>query len=351
MGNANFTFCIPNLNKIDFLPACIQGVLEQTSDTWHCVFVDGYSTDGSWEYMQQFAKDSRFTLLRGKRQGMYADWNYCLEQVNTEYFYFLTSDDFCYPQLISKTTQALDKHLDIDACHFKFEYINEHDQITRCYEDIISAEMPIYLSGSDYYHRRSALFEVMMHFVYRTVYRTITSLVLRKRVIAKVGPFSSDFGSAGDYDWTLRLGLHTDILFMPETLTAWRKYDGQATQSPHSLANNKRILDIAKVNYSRLLESSLRQKLGKTPDAEMILSRLSNDYEFELYKQLHQSRSVAAAIRDLAVALRRYPLHYLDAILKRLGRSPLRTQLARDELATKLVQEYQLQWPPTPIRL
>jgi glycosyltransferase involved in cell wall biosynthesis len=351
MNAPKFTFCIPNLNKIDFLPACIESMLAQDNDAWHCVFVDGYSTDGSWEYMQQFANDSRFNLLRGKRQGMYEDWNYCLEQVNTEYYAILTSDDLCHPQLISKTTQALDKYTDINACHFKFEYIDAQASIIRTYEDVIQAEMPIYLSSSNYAHRRSALFEFMMHFVYRTIYRTITSLVLRKKTIAEVGRFSSRFGSAGDYDWTMRLALSTDVLFLPETLTAWRKYEGQATQSPLSAVNTKRVIDIARANLKRFKQSDTLQTVSKVKGNIPLMACLSHDYEMSLYNRIGEGVSLPENFGYLLLALKSYPLHYFEKALKRLGRKTTKAFIHRDDLAAKLIQDYYLTWPPMPTDL
>ncbi|MBE9139438.1 glycosyltransferase [Nodosilinea sp. LEGE 07088] len=347
MSKPSFTFCIPNLNKIDFLPACIDSMLAQDSDTWRCVFVDGYSTDGSWDYMQQFANDPRFTLLRGKRQGMYADWNYCLEQVTTEYFYMLTSDDLCYPRLVSQTTQALDQYRDIDACHFKFEYINEHNQITRTYDDIVAAEMPIYLSASSYAHRRMAMFEFLMHFVYRTIYRTMTSLVLRRSVIDTVGFFSRQYGPAGDYDWTLRLAMHTDVLFLPETLTAWRKYEGQATQSPYAVDSCRRMLAIATANLKAY------QTLKVTPELpeQLLLSFLSNTYETALYRHAHNPQHGIANIRQLGLAVYSYPLHYLNALAKRLRFPLLQPTVTKSGLATTLMQRYHLRWPPEAIDL
>ncbi|PSN14670.1 hypothetical protein C7293_10705 [filamentous cyanobacterium CCT1] len=345
MNTPNFTFCIPNLNKIDFLPACIESMLAQDSDTWRCVFVDGYSTDGSWEYMQQFANDPRFTLLRGKRQGMYADWNYCLEQVTTEYFYFLTSDDLCYPQLISKTTSALERYPDIDACHFKFDYINEHDQITRTYKEIIAAEMPIYLSASDYPHRRQALFEFLMHFVYRTIYRTMTSLVLRRSLISKVGPFSTQFGSAGDYDWTMRLTMHTDTLFIPETLTAWRKYEGQATQSPRSLESISRVFDIAKANLEICRDNQFLFSKKTRLEERLLLSLLSNAYRTALYKQAYSEKTLYGKLRLLSQATYNYPMHYFNLTLKRLGLTLPKLISNKAELSQKLIQTYHIRWP------
>lgn len=354
MNFPKFTFCVPNLNKIEFLPACIESMLAQDDDSWHCVFVDGYSIDGSWEYMQQFANDSRFSLLRGKRQGMYQDWNYCLDQVNTEYFYILTSDDLCHPQLISKTTQALDKFTDIDACHFKFEYINSQNLVVRTYEEIIQAEMSIYLSSSHYAHRRSSLFEFMMHFVYRTIYRTITSLVLRKRTIVTVGRFSSSFGSAGDFDWTMRLALCTDILFLPETLTAWRRYEGQATQSPFAVVNTKRVLDIARVNLARFEQLNTLKIISKSniSNIKMPLMRcLTYDHKMSLYNRIGKGVTFFENTSYLLLALKSYPLHYFYKVLKRLGYKTSNAYISREDLAAILIRDYSLTWPPIPSNL
>ena len=65
-------------------------------------------------------------------------------------------------------------------------------------------------------HRRSAHCEFMMHLVYRTIYRTMNSLVFRKNIIEKMNGFSSSYGSAGDYDWSMRLSFYTDVLYIPE---------------------------------------------------------------------------------------------------------------------------------------
>jgi glycosyltransferase involved in cell wall biosynthesis len=163
--------------------------------------VDGYSTDGSWEYIQQFAEYTRFLIIRGTGQGIYPDWNECLKYVNTEYFYFLTSDDTCYPELVSKTTEALDRYPDVDACHFQFALINRQGSIKSNYEVITEKFFPLYTSVNKYAHRRSGITEFILHTVYRSLYISMTSLVFRRNLIDKIQGFPHIYGTVGDCDY------------------------------------------------------------------------------------------------------------------------------------------------------
>ncbi len=334
-----FTFCIPNLNKIDFLPACIESMLAQDCDDWCCVFVDGFSTDGSWEYMQQFADDPRFRLMRGLRNGMYADWNYCLAQVETEYFYILTSDDTCEPGLVSTTVNALDHFPNVDACHFQFDYINQIGEVTHGYECVLQSQFPFYSNVYQYAHLRAGTTEVALHFIYRTLYITIHSLVFRQRLIEKIGYFSTEYGSVGDYDWSMRLGLHTDILYIPDNLASWRVYEGQATQkdSESALA---RLLEIARKN-SKLLPEITKKNL---------ISQLLSDTMAARYKNAVRSQGLGNKLAQLANAVRSHPEFLLLYAHRKAvgtfdedGGTP---RFSKKVAAKKIISEGSLAWPP-----
>lgn len=348
MGNPKFTFCVPNLNKIDFLPACIESILHQDCPDWCCVFVDGYSSDGSWEYMQKFSSDSRFKILRGVRKGMYADWNECLNHVDTEYFYFLTSDDTCFPTLVSTTTSQLDDHPDIDACHFQFAYIDEHGAITRSPQEIIHHQFPLYAHINQFVHRRSGLCEFMLHYAYRSPYVTITSLVFRRRLIEKLEGFSLSYGSSGDYDWTMRLCLETDILYIPELLATWRIYEGQATSEGRSPHIAKRGLDIAKSNLDIFMDKiKVNPDMMKDLKGPQLLAHLSYEHEFRCYKESLKSREVHTAIKYFYRLFSQYPNIFLTHLFSRITASEdFNMHQSRTFFAHHLIRKYQLQWPP-----
>ncbi|MEO1522038.1 MAG: glycosyltransferase [Cyanobacteria bacterium J06633_2] len=352
MGNPRFTFCVPNLNKIDFLPACIESILNQTSDDWCCVFVDGYSTDGSWEYMQQFSSDPRFKLLRGLKKGMYADWNECLTHVETEYFYFLTSDDTCFPNLVSATTTQLNHHPDIDACHFQFAYIDEHGAVTRSPKDIIQHQFPLYKDVNQMPHRRSGLCEFVMHYAYRSPYVTITSLVFRRSIIEKLGGFRLDYGSSGDYDWTMRLCLETDILYLPELLATWRIYEGQATSGGRSPKIAKRGLDIASQNLTEVLERGADHPIAKALShrgltTPQLLAHLAYEYDFRRYKDSIKARDIKTAIALFVRLMLNYPVLFGVHLTSRLTQPKnFNIHQSRTSFAQRLIRTYDLSWPP-----
>jgi glycosyltransferase involved in cell wall biosynthesis len=352
MTQPRFTFCVPNLNKIEFLPACIDSILRQTSDDWCCVFVDGYSSDGSWEYMQQFSADPRFKLLRGLKKGMYADWNECLAHVDTEYFYILTSDDTCFPNLVSATTRQLDRHPDVDACHFQFAYIDSQGIITRSPTDIIQHQFPLYQDINQVTHRRSGVCEFVMHYAYRSPYVTITSLVFRRRIIEKLGGFRLGYGSSGDYDWTMRLCLETDILYLPELLATWRIYDGQATSGGRSPNVAQRGLTIASDNLTEFLRQKPTHPMAQALKRQgltlpQLLAHLAYEYDFRRYKERIQSRKWMGAIALLLRLVVTYPLLFSTHLGARLTRSKdFNIHQSRTSFAQRLIKAYRLSWPP-----
>lgn len=345
MSNPKFTFCIPNLNKIQYLPACIDSMLSQTCGDWKCIFVDGYSTDGCWEYMQQYADDPRFILKRGLKQGMYADWNECLKHVDTEYFYFLTSDDTCYPELVSTTTQELDRHQDIDACHFNFSMINEAGHIVKDPNEITLQRCDIYHQLNQHFHRRSGIFDYFMHYVYRAIYTTITSLVFRKRLISNIGGFSTQCGSVGDFDWTMRMNLATDVLFIPKLLATWRIYEEQATKCSTRYDNKEKLLKIAIENLNLFAEKQTRFDLAKPIDRNKLIKDFRIEHASSAYERIFLSRNLTDFLENAKFSVQNYPLYPYKKIINRLSLNRFYPYPKRTDLAHDLIYEYGLKWP------
>jgi glycosyltransferase involved in cell wall biosynthesis len=349
MSNPRFTFCIPNLNKIQYLPACIESMLAQDCSDWKCVFVDGYSTDGSWEYIQQFASDSRFLLLRGVKQGMYADWNECLKYVNTEYFYFLTSDDTCFPNLVSTTVTYLDTYSNIDACHFQYAIIDQNGDTLSSYTKDIQSRFTLYGDVIQYPHIRSGICEFMMHFVYRSIYTTITSLVFRRNLIQKLKKFGTIYGPAADYDWTMRMTLFTDVLYIPMLLATWRTYEDQITRKSSPVTHKTALLKIASENLSLFSNTEHAQSLKKCINYQYMLADFFDEHASYIYAEVFLSKTLSNAIKYAVLATLSYPTYPAKKIINRLSRNGLYVYPARIDLAKKIIDEYGVQWPPAPL--
>lgn len=346
MSKAKFTFCVPNLNKIRYLPTCIESILAQDCDHWTCVFVDGYSNDGCWEYMRQFANHPQFKILRGARQGMYPDWNICLEHVETEYFYFLTSDDTCAANLVSVTTAALDQFPTLDACHFKFDFINEAGAILP--QKKYWLESSIYSHANTYPHIRPGLFEFLMHYTYRAIYTTITSLVFRKPLIQQLQGFKSIYSSSGDYDWTMRMALCTDVLYLPETLATWRVYQEQATRQVQRFDYHQRSLAIAKDNLKSPQLSALEAKLGITIAKHILLRNFLDNHAAFLRKKMMHPSSWQEFIQFFQFILQENPSYIPRTLIKKLTLNTVFPGFDPLKLSQELVKTCHIHWPPEP---
>ncbi len=331
---------------MQYLPACIESMLAQDCPDWKCVFVDGYSTDGSWEYMQQFAADPRFLIRRGIKQGMYADWNECLKHVETEYFYFLTSDDTCFPELVSTTINALDAYPNVDVCHFQFCLINKAGETVQSFEDITRQQFGLYSEVNHHAHLRFGLCEFMMHFVYRAIYTTITSLVFRRTVIDSLKGFKTTCGVIADYDWTMRLGLFTDVLYIPKLLATWRTYVEQATRGSKRLENQAHLLAIAQENLHYAASTKHIHKLEQAINPNQLLADFRAQHASALYEQLFTAKSIINIRTYLACAISTYPSYLSKKALNRLSLNVLYAYPRRIDLAQKLLREYDLPWPP-----
>jgi hypothetical protein len=245
------------------------------------------------------------------KKGMYADWNECLKYIDTDFFYFLTSDDTCYPQLVSTTTKALDAYPDIDVCHFNFNYIDETGQVTKTPKEITQEQCGFYSQVNEYAHIRDGLCEFFMHFAYRAIYTTITALVFRHRLIEQLQGFKTTCGPIGDYDWTMRMGLFSNTLFIPEILATWRLYGEQATRQTTRLAAAERLLQVAQENLTTYGKSSLFCSLKRPLNTKALLQDFHQRCAAGLVASL-TSRGTTVPNRLIALLElgRRYPPLY-----------------------------------------
>lgn len=189
-----------------------------------------------------------------------------------------------------------------------------------------------------------------MHFVYRTLYVTITSLVFRRNLIEKMKGFSTIHGFMGDYDWTMRLGLFTDLLYIPELLATWRKHEEQSTYNLYSSPHlHKNWLRIAEVNLDFFAISDKVKLLTNPLNKQYLLSDLVNSYTHCLYKQIRFSKSLFSNIEYLYLFLKSDPFYFIKKSIRKLSRNRLYTYYQKKVLAYNLINKYDLEWPPVKV--
>lgn len=101
---------IPVYNVAEYLPKCIDSCLSQSYTDFDIVLVNDGSTDNSLSICRDYEKiDSRIRVIDKKNGGLSDARNVGMATVNTEYIYFLDSDDFIENKCIEKCVAKLDE--------------------------------------------------------------------------------------------------------------------------------------------------------------------------------------------------------------------------------------------------
>ncbi|SDL61338.1 Glycosyltransferase involved in cell wall bisynthesis [Catalinimonas alkaloidigena] len=223
---------LPTFNSYSFIKERLETILQQTLSDWECIVIDGMSTDGSWNFLQnKAASDTRFRLYQYPPKGPYDAWNKGIEKAKSEYVYIATSDDTMYTDCLETMVNALDLNPDCDIAHCNLIIIDEHGKPFMDKWQWRQFMPGIYFNGwLDQPHKRLAPHDGILHASLHTVYHSITQLLVRKVLFDKVGAFSTRFGAISDFEWGMRVSLIANTVHIPRPLATWRVHGQQLTQ-------------------------------------------------------------------------------------------------------------------------
>lgn len=110
---AMVSIIIPVYNTKEYLPRCLDSIVQQTYEDWELILVDDESTDGSVQICESYArKDSRIQIVHQKNAGPAAARQNGLSYAKGEWITFADSDDWAAENLLEvlveeqKKTQA-----------------------------------------------------------------------------------------------------------------------------------------------------------------------------------------------------------------------------------------------------
>lgn len=255
---------LPCLNARRFLESRIESLLAQTCSDWEAIVLDSHSSDGSWEFFQSIAShDPRFQLRQIPREGLYAALNRGLELVSGEFLHVATCDDTMSPQFLEIMLRALEQCPGAGIAACDLHLINQHGQPLS--EEDLSGSLSIRASREllNTGNVRSALLgkgpeqeinyrpsphDCLLHFTGKSVYFSLTQLLVRSTLAREIGTFENNVGSIGDFGWLLRLTNLTGTVHVPEKLASWRFHGDQL-----SIQRDESRLRAMEMMYERTL--------------------------------------------------------------------------------------------------
>jgi glycosyltransferase involved in cell wall biosynthesis len=255
---------LPNYNKKDYIEECLLSLLNQTYIDWRCIVIDGFSNDGSWEIIQEFAlKDSRFELyqLPKCKRSIYEAWNFGLSKVINPFFCILTSDDLWQVEWLETAINSLIKHPTAIAAAAKTKLLDSNSQWGDTALFNVVGEEFFQTETCDSQLRSGILSAIAGYFI-GPIYTSIHSLVIRSDYwLAKGERFAEDLGSTSDYEWYIKLGLYGDIIYHSDIASGWRIYEGQVTSHAEQEYTGKYIQEI-----HQRLRQQIADKLANNRD-------------------------------------------------------------------------------------
>lgn len=111
---------IPVYNAGEFLPVCLDSVLNQSYVNLEVLLIDDGSTDGSGAVCDGFAaRDSRIRVFHQENRGQSAARNLGLEAMTGELVAFVDADDVAASEMLEKLLDALKDGADMSVCNIR----------------------------------------------------------------------------------------------------------------------------------------------------------------------------------------------------------------------------------------
>ena len=251
---------LPNYNYRNYLASRLRSIVNQSYEDWECIVIDGFSDDGSWEFIKaQTANDRRFRLYQEDRKGIYDAINKGIERAKGEYIYIATSDDTMADNFLSVMINALTVHSDCGIAHCCLTIIDENGNSI---SDIVwESFLPytFYNGLMKKQHKRLAPLDGLLYSTLTTIYFSLNQLVIDRNVFEKTGLFKTEYGAQGDFEWGMKAGLIINTIHVPDYLVSWRFHRLQATKvDAYKDIQNKKSLCIMVSSAIRFYKSQSR---------------------------------------------------------------------------------------------
>ncbi len=207
------TIVICNYNYSKYLRGCIDSALKQTYKS-NIVVVDDYSTDNSWEIIQEHSNnhDNVHGIRLEQNAGPSYARNVAIEQTldHTDAYAILDADDEMYPNKVERCVEVLSKSPMIGSVYADYDILNEGTgnvmrQYNRAYDKEHLNQECIVHSGS----------------------------VIKKEALLATkdqwGYYDNTMRTCEDYDLWMRISEKFVIFHLPEALTQITLQPGSAS--------------------------------------------------------------------------------------------------------------------------
>jgi glycosyltransferase involved in cell wall biosynthesis len=205
---ARVTACLPVFNGGPALDRCLETMRVQTSTEFHLIIVDNCSTDDTFARCAAFAhRRPHVTLYQNAENvGRIPNWNRCLDLAAGEFVKFVMVNDLFAPACIEHLARGMDACPGASMAASSVSIADAQGRVS-----VVSIfDQPTVVPG------RAALEWGLTR---GNIAHGPSGQMLRRSVLEEHGVrFDESFSWAADYELTMRLFLHGDLVYLPDRL-------------------------------------------------------------------------------------------------------------------------------------
>jgi len=154
MNKAKVSIIVPIYNVEQYLPKCLDSLLNQTFKDIEVWAVSDGSPDNSVEIIKKYSKkDSRVKCIEKENGGYGSVLEYAIKRINTEYFLVCDPDDWLREDAIEILyNKAIKNKLDVVYGSYYFVYSNNNEEVYTtgsCYKNVFVPESNKVYTGCD----------------------------------------------------------------------------------------------------------------------------------------------------------------------------------------------------------
>ncbi|QNM06862.1 glycosyltransferase family 2 protein [Qiania dongpingensis] len=206
---------LTNYNREQYLPYCIESVLNQTYRNLEFVIIDDGSSDNSVSVIDKY-HDSRihFYKLKENHHISYAT-NYGLQKLAGDYLAYMDSDDIWSVDKLEKQLTFLQKNPHYKAC---FTWVDLIDEQGQCINSSEKALHDLYASTT------SSREEWLRYFFFEGNRLSKPSALVEINAAKETGCHTLAYVQAHDFDWWIRLTMNHSFAVIEEPLIQMRRF-------------------------------------------------------------------------------------------------------------------------------
>ena len=199
---------IPTLNRINTLQRALDSVINQTYKPAEIIVVDNGSSDGTLKFLRE--KYPKITILTENKIGVSSARNKGIKKSINQWIALLDSDDAWHPRKLEIQTSMLDSALkEYNLIHTDEVWFRNNKHIN---------QMKKHKKQGGYIFERCLSLCCI----------SPSSVLLKKKILDKVGLFDESLPVCEDYDMWLKICSSEEVLFAQDKLTY--KYGGHKDQ-------------------------------------------------------------------------------------------------------------------------